>query len=89
MSRQTVLSAVLVVAIGASGVGVVAAKQHTRQLFTKLHQARTRHGQLTARHVQLELEQSTWANVERVRRIARHSLHMQPPKHYQVLRSGS
>ncbi|NNC23726.1 cell division protein FtsL [Salinisphaera sp. USBA-960] len=84
-----VLGIVLVAAIAASAIGVVASKHQTRSLFTALQEARTQHGTLVARHAQLELEHSTWANVERVRRIARDSLNMRPPKQYYVLRGHS
>lgn len=89
VSRTTLIAGVLVVAIVASAVGVVAAKHDTRTLFTSLQKERAQRDQLAARHAQLELEYSTWANVERIRRIGRKSLDMQPPTNYRVLRGGS
>jgi cell division protein FtsL len=76
--RMTV--AVLWVAVLASALGVVYAKQQTRNRFSELQKLTNVRDDLDIEWGQLELEQSTWGTHGRVEQIAHDELHMEAPK---------
>ncbi|MDX9699057.1 MAG: cell division protein FtsL [Rhodocyclaceae bacterium] len=69
----------------ASALGVVAAQHHGRKLFIELERAQARTHELEVEWGQLQLEQSTWAALARVERLARTRLGMVEPRPGQVV----
>lgn len=85
MTRRAIVIAVLVVADLASAVAVVRVKHITRELQHDVQVLRVRQDKLKIRRAQLRLEEATWANYDRVRRLARRRYDMHRPRHYIVL----
>lgn len=85
MTRRVLIVATLVLANLISAVAVVKVTHMTRQLQHDLQVLRVRQDQLKLRWAQLQLEESTWGNYNRVRRLARTELGMHVPRHYIVL----
>jgi len=85
MSRAMVIVSVLVLANLASAVAVIKVKHASRELQHDLQVLRVDQDQLKVEWTQLRLEESTWGNHDRVRRLARSELGMSVPKHYIVL----
>jgi len=74
------LVAVLWVAVLASSLGVIYAKQEARNRFNELQKLTRARDDLDIEWGQLQLEQSTWATHGRVERLARDELHMVIPQ---------
>lgn len=85
MTRAAVIVSVLVLANLVSAVAVIKVKHDSRELQHDLQVLRVDQDQLKVEWAQLRLEESTWANHDRVRRLARTELGMSVPKHYIVL----
>lgn len=85
MIRRTVLLAVMIAAVLVSAVGVIQAKHKSRQLQHELQLLRVERDRLKTEWAQLQLEESAWANPDRVARIAGERLGMHRPSDYVVL----
>jgi cell division protein FtsL len=72
--------AVLWVAVLASSLGVIYAKQEARNRFNELQKLTKARDDLDIEWGQLQLEQSTWATHGRVEQVARDDLHMTIPQ---------
>jgi cell division protein FtsL len=81
MSRTRVYVgiAVLWLAVLASSLGVVYAKQEARSRFNELQQLTQQRDELDTEWGQLQLEQSTLATHSRVEQVAHGDLHMSIP----------
>ncbi|MFN3985273.1 MAG: cell division protein FtsL [Rhodocyclaceae bacterium] len=79
------VDAFLLAIVVASALGVVASQHQARKLFIELERAQARAHELEVEWGQLQLEQSTWAALARVERIARDRLGMVAPKPGQVV----
>lgn len=75
----------LAVAVIASAVAVVALKQHSRDLTSRLERLHAEHRRLALEQAQLRLEQATLAGHSRVDTIARKQLGMVEPKDYVIV----
>jgi cell division protein FtsL len=82
MSTRTVrlIVAVLWVAVLASSLGVIYAKQEARNRFNELQKLTKARDDLDIEWGQLQLEQSTWATHGRVEQVARDDLRMVIPQ---------
>jgi len=74
------LVAVLWVAVLASSLGVIYAKQEARNRFNELQKLTRARDDLDIEWGQLQLEQSTWATHGRVEQVARDDLRMVIPQ---------
>jgi cell division protein FtsL len=72
--------AVLWVAVLASSLGVIYAKQEARNRFNELQKLTKARDDLDIEWGQLQLEQSTWATHGRVEQVARDDLHLIIPQ---------
>jgi len=72
--------ATLWVAVLASSLGVIYAKQEARNRFNELQKLTKARDDLDIEWGQLQLEQSTWATHGRVEQVARDDLHMTIPQ---------
>lgn len=85
MNRRA-LTVVLLVAVNLiSAVAVVQAKHKSRELAHQLQVERVERDKLSTEWSQLQLEESAWANPDRVAQVARRQLDMVQPKNYVVL----
>jgi cell division protein FtsL len=73
------LDAVLLSLVVGSALGVVASQHQARKLFAELEREQSRAYELEVEWGQLQLEQSTWAALARVERLARERLGLQEP----------
>lgn len=89
MKRAAVILGALVALNMISAIAVVQTTHKTRGLFQELQSARLKHDQLTTEWAQIQLEDSTWANPDRVSRIAREQLKMTQPEEFTVLGGDS
>ncbi len=82
MSTRTLrlIVAALWVAVLASSLGVIYAKQEARNRFNELQKLTKARDDLDIEWGQLQLEQSTWATHGRVEQVARDDLHMTIPQ---------
>ncbi|HLQ86757.1 MAG TPA: cell division protein FtsL [Salinisphaeraceae bacterium] len=85
MMRQALIVALLVLGNLASAIAVVSVKHSSRELQHDLQVLRIEQDQLKINWAQLRLEESAWANHDRVRRVARTKLDMVVPEQYIVL----
>ncbi|MAS11367.1 cell division protein FtsL [Salinisphaera sp.] len=87
MTRQLLTIATLSLAILVSAVAVVQAKHKTREMAHELQLERVERDKLSTEWAQLQLEESAWANPDRVAQVARRELSMVQPRNYVVLES--
>lgn len=87
MRRQLLTLLALLAAILVSSIAVVQAKHKTRELSHQLQVERVERDKLSTEWAQLQLEESAWANPDRVAQVARERLNMVQPKNYVVLES--
>ena len=85
MSRQMLTIVALSLAILVSAVAVVQAKHKTREMAHELQVERVERDKLSTEWAQLQLEESAWANPDRVAQVARRELSMVQPRNYVVL----
>lgn len=85
MTRRVLIIGTLVLVNLVTAVAVVKVKHISRELQHDLQVMRIEQDQLKIKWAQLRLEESAWANHDRVRRVARTQLDMHLPKHYIVL----
>jgi cell division protein FtsL len=71
---------VLILANLVSAIGVVHARYRHRQLFVELSRLEKSRDELNIEFSRLQLEQATWAESNRVDRIARSRLGMKTPE---------
>ena len=69
----------LLVAVVASAVGTVYVKHLSRSLFVELHALQKLDDDLAIEWGKLQLEESTWAQPDRVRTVAVERLHLYMP----------
>jgi len=77
---QVIWLVLLVLAVIASGIGVVHAKNQSRALFVELQKLRAQHGQADLEWGRWQLELATDGSLEDVMHIAKKRLHMHVPK---------
>jgi cell division protein FtsL len=70
---------ILLLVLTACALGLVTSQHQGRKLFAELEREQERAKQLDVEWGQLQLEQSTWAMLARVEKIARERLRMSPP----------
>ncbi|HEY9112092.1 MAG TPA: cell division protein FtsL [Rhodanobacteraceae bacterium] len=70
---------VLLLAVIASGIGVVWARHQDRAAFVQLSKLQNQRDALNVEFGRLELEQATWASPSRIEQIARGQLGMISP----------
>jgi cell division protein FtsL len=70
---------VLLIAVVASSIGVVYARQQSRMLFGELTRLTHEKDDLDIEFGRLELEQATWAEPNRIEQVARGQLGMLAP----------
>jgi len=86
MTRAMLLrSALLGLAVVASGVAVVDSEYRSRALFVGVQELRKERDRLDVEWRNLRLELSTWANQGRVEQLARERLGMRPPAPAEVV----
>jgi len=85
MKRPLLLVGVLVAANLVSAVAVVVVKHRVRELHSELQTLRVERDRLNTEWAQLQLEESAWANPDRVAKRAREQLGMHQPHAYTVL----
>ncbi len=79
------LTALLVVAVMGSAIGVVYSKHQTRKLFVELQELHKQVDELNIEWGRLQLEQSAWSSHGRIEKIARSKLKMKLPGANEVL----
>ena len=87
MSRPVLAIIGLSLTILVSAVAVVQAKHKTREMAHQLQVERVERDKLSTEWAQLQLEESAWANPDRVAQVARRELGMVQPRQYVVLES--
>lgn len=85
MNRRLLVIAVLVAVNLVAALAVIQAKHRARGLQSELQALRVERDRLKTEWAQLQLEESAWANPDRVARIARERLDMRQPRQYAVL----
>jgi len=85
MSRRALLILALVAADLVAALAVVQAKHRARELQHDLQVLRVERDRLKTEWAQLQLEESAWANPDRIARIAHERLDMHRPRQYAVL----
>jgi len=76
---------VLIIAIVVSALAVVRTKHENREMVTELEGLRSERERLDMEWAQLQLEEATLANNNRVERIARNQLGMTEPHDYVIV----
>jgi cell division protein FtsL len=79
MRPQVLWSALLIVAVLSSGIGVVWEKNQSRALFVDLQKLRARHELASMEWGRLQLELANVGSLEDVMRIGSKRLHMHAP----------
>jgi cell division protein FtsL len=85
MSRRVPLLLLLVAVNLVSALAVIQAKHRARELQHELQVLRVERDRFKTEWAQLQLEESAWANPDRIGRIARERLDMHQPRQYAVL----
>jgi len=80
MSLRVIAFLLLVLAVVASGVGVVYARHEHRQQFVALTALERERDELNIEFGRLQLEQATWAATSRIEQVARTALGMKYPE---------
>jgi cell division protein FtsL len=79
MSQRMLLLLLLVVNV-ATAVALVISRHSHRQLFVELNRLEGQRDELNIEFGRLQLEQATWADTQRIERIAREQLGMKNPE---------
>ncbi|MBL8444306.1 MAG: cell division protein FtsL [Zoogloeaceae bacterium] len=79
------MDAFMLMIVVASALGVVASQHQARKTYVALEREQTRTHELEVEWGQLQLEQSTWATLARVERIARTRLELVEPRPGQMI----
>lgn len=80
MSLRAFTIAVLIVAILASGIAVVYARQQHRQAYFELNRLVKQRDESNLEFSRLQLEQATWAETNRIEQVATQRLGMVSPQ---------
>ena len=80
-----VLTAILIVAVMGTAIGVIYSKHQTRKVFVHLQKLHKQIDELDIEWGQLQLEQSAWSSHGRIEKVARKKLQMTLPKADEVL----
>ena len=84
LRSATGLNVLLLVAVVMCALSVVTSQHKARKLFVELQNDKEQARQMEVEWGQLQLEQSTWATLARVEKIAVQQLRMQLPANGQV-----
>jgi cell division protein FtsL len=76
MSARVLAALALLVFAVASAIGVVSARQQSRQLFVALSALELERDELNIEYGRLQLEQATWTETNRLEQLARNQLGM-------------
>ncbi|HRD34229.1 MAG TPA: cell division protein FtsL [Rhodocyclaceae bacterium] len=79
------MDAFMLMIVVSSALGVVASQHQARKIFVALEREQTRTHELEVEWGQLQLEQSTWATLARIERIARTRLELGEPRPGQAI----
>ena len=71
-----IFTAILVLAVMVSAIGVIYAKHRNRMLYVELNRLQQQQDELNVDWGRLQLEQSTWATHGRIESVARKKLNM-------------
>lgn len=71
-----------------AAVAVVQVKHESREMRGDLQALRVERDRLNTEWAQLQLEESAWANPDRISRLAKQRLNMVQPRAYTVLEVG-
>ncbi len=84
------LNLLLLAVLAACALGLITSQHQARKLFIEFEQEQERTRSLEVEYGQLQLEQSTWAMLARVEKIATQALHMRAPdsRHLQMVQPG-
>lgn len=84
------LNLLLLAMLAACALGLITSQHQARKLFIEFEQEQERARALEIEYGQLQLEQSTWAMLARVEKIAAQALHMRAPdpRHLQIVQPG-
>ena len=80
MSLRAFVIAMLVLAVMASGVAVVYARQQHRQAYIELNRLEKQRDEINLEFSRLQLEQATWAETNRIEQVASQRLGMVSPQ---------
>jgi len=78
-SRSVLVTALLVMALAASALGVIYVVHLNRQLYGELQQLQAEQDSLDYEYEKLLLEQSAWSEYSRVEKVSRAQLAMSVP----------
>jgi cell division protein FtsL len=70
MSLRNFILSLLIVAVLASGVAVVYARQEHRQAYVQLNRLLRERDEINIEFSRLQLEQATWAETNRIEQVA-------------------
>ncbi len=76
MSARAVAAIALLVFAIATAIGVISARQQSRQLFVALSALELERDELNIEYGRLQLEQATWTETNRLEQLARNQLGM-------------
>jgi cell division protein FtsL len=71
---------VLVISVFTTALQIVISQHQSRKTFMEVQNLETYRNELNEEWGRLQLEQSTWATDDRIERIAREQLSMNPPE---------
>lgn len=74
--RDAIVTSILLLAVIASAVAVVRTHHVRRSLFVELDELDARRDRLQVEWGQLQIEQSTWAAIDRIERVATQDLNL-------------
>lgn len=80
-----IFTALLIVVVMASAIGVIYAKHRNRMLYVELNRLQQQQDELNVDWGRLQLEQSTWATHGRVEGVARKKLNMRNVDYSEVV----
>ena len=80
MSLRFFLITLMLLAVLASGVGVVYARQQHRQAYVELTRLEGERDELNIEFSRLQLEQATWSETNRIEQVATERLGMKFPE---------
>ncbi len=87
MKPQRIVFALLLTAVIGSAIALVYARQQSRNLFFAIERLNAARDELNIEWGQLQLEQSTWADANRIEQVATRDLEMgfAPPQDIVVI----
>ena len=85
MSLRNFILALVVMAVLATGVGVVYARQQHRQSYVQLTRLQRERDEINIEFSRLQLEQATWAETNRIEQVATERVGMVFPSDAQIV----